>query len=548
MSSPVLEGYRRDARALSIALALVAGCGGGAAAPASHDAGDRDGAATDAADGAAVPVAIMVQATVSSTVDTTSGVNGHLSEFMSTSFQPADWDYTFFQANPDTTELAALGSQHIRVQVVDGSVPWRASSQPAQASDWDFTELDAILQPILEVGDHSPELQLATAPALPGLVDSGGNLLVNDTNLATLATYFANVVRYYNTAAGFDWGGAHFGTGGARPITYWGIFNEYNIHNLTPAQYVQLYDTVVPAMLAVDPTLKFSAAELADYDYTVGDPRNNLPGLLAPAASGGLGAQVDVLSTHFYATCNYSDSDDTVFGAVTGFANDILYFRQQLAGRADLAGVPIWITENNVNADYAMSDGTSACNPGHLFAEDERGTTQFFAAWRPYVFSQVGKAGAGALYHWVYSVESPTYQYSEVDFDTLAPHLSYWVDTWLGRMFPAGAGPGPSILKTTATPASAPIELLATQADDGSVTIMVVDRAVHAAIDDDGYGNPMTVTLDVSALGTFSSASELLIDVATNRAAGPSSTAIPAAAQISVSLPGYGVAFVSLVR
>jgi hypothetical protein len=115
-------------------------------------------------------------------------------------------------------------------------------------------------------------------------------------------------------------------------------------------------------------------------------------------------------------------------------------------------------------------------------------------------------------------------------------------------MFPAAPAPGPSILKTTITPGSAPVELLATQADGSDVTIMVVDRAIHAASDDNGPGDPVTVVLDLSALGAFSSASELTIDAETDLAAGPSPTPIPAATQISVALPGYGVAFVTLIR
>ena len=71
-------------------------------------------------------------------------------------------------------------------------------------------------------------------------------------------------MRYYNTG-GFTWGGQHFQSPSSNPITWWAIFNEPNLNGLTAAQYVQLYNTLVPAMLAVDPTLKFSALELSDY-------------------------------------------------------------------------------------------------------------------------------------------------------------------------------------------------------------------------------------------------------------------------------------------
>lgn len=63
------------------------------------------------------------------------------------------------------------------------------------------------------------------------------------------------------------------------------------------------------------------------------------------------------------------------------------------------------MTENNVNADYDAGNGISACN-GTLFVTDLRGSSAFFAAWRPYVFSQLGKAGIRALYHWDYGADA----------------------------------------------------------------------------------------------------------------------------------------------
>jgi len=46
-------------------------------------------------------------------------------------------------------------------------------------------------------------------------------------------------------------------------ITWWGIYNEYNINGMTPSEYIQLYNTLVPAMLNVDSTIKISAMELS---------------------------------------------------------------------------------------------------------------------------------------------------------------------------------------------------------------------------------------------------------------------------------------------
>jgi len=486
---------------------------------------------------------VAIAATVNNSVATNEGLNGKLNEFMSTSFQPAEWDYQFFpnHATLEPAQLNTLGSQHIRIQGLSQAIPMKANSQPQQASDWDFTELDAVVQPVLSVVDNSPEFQIAVAPNLPGMLDSSGHFIVNTANLNTFAAYCANLVRYYNKG-GFDWGGAHFQSPSPHAITWWGIFNEYNINGLTPSEYVQLYDAVVPAMLAVDPTIKFSALELSDYDYQVGDPRNNLPTFLSAANAGGVNAQVNVLSTHFYSTCNQKDTDATLFASIPGFVSDVKYFYQELQLRPDLAGVPVWVTENNVNADYDKGGGISACN-GTAFVTDLRGTSAFFAAWRAYAFSQLGKAGNAALYHWDYDADA---QFGEVDYTTGNKYLSYWVDYWLARTFPAPPGSsGMDILALTVTE-TLTVEILAARASDGTVNVLVADHAVHSSTDNNGTGDPRTVVLDFSALGNFSSVSEVTMDKNTNVANGPIQVSLMRAPKLTVSLGGYGAALLTL--
>jgi hypothetical protein len=174
---------------------------------------------------------------------------------------------------------------------------------------------------------------------------------------------------------------------------------------------------------------------------------------------------------------------------------------EQLAiSRLDLANVPVWVTENNVNADYD-NNGMSNCTPGQTFVADKRGTSAFFAAGRPYVFSQLGKAGNQALYHWDYGADA---QYSEVDYTTGNKYLSYWVDFTLAQLFPVTASSSPTILAFTSTDTSS-IESLATRNPDGSYVVMITDRAVHASSDDNGTGDPRTVIVDVTAIGNYSS-------------------------------------------
>jgi hypothetical protein len=274
---------------------------------------------------------------------------------------------------------------------------------------------------------------------------------------------------------------------------------------------VTIYNTVVPAMLAVDPTIKLSAIEYSDYGLGTGDggdPMTYLPTVLAPANAGGVNAQVDIVSTHFYSTCNQSDTDATLMSTVPGFAANVSYFYKELQTRPDLKDVPVWVTENNVNADYQGANGMSTCNPNQVFVDDHRGTSAFFAAWRPYVFSQLGKVGNQALYHWSYDADQ---QYGEVD-GSGNTYLSYWVDQTLKSLYPSTpSSPGPEILQLAATD-STTVETLATENADGSVVVMVDDRAVASPTDNNGSGSARTVVVDLSGLGSFTSASLLTID------------------------------------
>jgi hypothetical protein len=449
--------------------------------------------------------------------------NGPFRVAMSTSFQPAEWDDLFFTLNPTaTTELGTLGPHHIRLQGVSQGVP------QTTLSTWDFNILDAIAQPVLSVGDHSPEFQIAVAP--PFMYDSNHNFI--DSTYQQFAAYAQDLVRYYNLPGGFSASDGQHASPSGIPITWWGIYNEPNFNNLDSTQYTKLYNEVVPAMQAVDGSLKYAAVELGDY--------SGLANQFLPAFVSGVTAQVDVLATHFYSTCNQKDSDTILFGTVPGFATEVGNIYTQLHTNPALAGVPVWVTENNVNADFQGANGRSTCNPGQAFVADPRGSSPFFAAWRPYVFSQLGKAGVEALYHWDFGADQ---QYGEVDYNTGAVQLGYWVDYWLGQMFPpAAAG---NLLHYTATD-DLELETLPVVNSDGSVVIMVANHAVNAAGDDNGPGASRSVQVDISALGAFSSGSLLTIDKNTSLSSGPTPTVVTPSTQATITLAGYGVAFLTL--
>lgn len=487
-----------------------------------------------------VTVTIAVVATVSNTTDTTLGVSGYLKQFMSTGFQPSIYNNAFFTSFPSTSDLVALNSEHLRLQTVHATIPWLANSSPQLSTDWSFTSEQQTVQPVLATGDNSPIYQLAAAPVF--LSDANGHFVFTTANLQLLTTYAQNLVRYYNTG-GFDWGGKHFQSTSSHPITWWAIYNEPNLNNITAAQYVQIYNTLVPAMLSVDPTLKFIALELSDYS---GQPAAYLPQLVLPAASGGVSAQMNAISTHFYGTCNQTTTDTTVFSNVAQFATDITYFRTELQKRSDFANVPIWVTENNVNSDYQSTTGYSNCNPAQLFVSDPRGSSGFFTAWRPFVFSRLGKAGNQALYHFLYEGSN---QYGEVSSTNAAKTLAYWTDYWLQRVFPwDGISVGSQLLKYTSTESTPSVEILVALNADNSVSLLVTNHAVAAAADDNGTGAPRTVLVDISALGAFTSASQITLNSATSTTTGPTATTVTPTTVLPVTFTGYGSTFFVLKR
>jgi hypothetical protein len=75
---------------------------------------------------------------------------------------------------------------------------------------------------------------------------------------------------------------------------------------------------------------------------------------------------------------------------------------------------------------------------------------------------------------------------------------------------------------------------------------MIVDHAVHSSTDNNGAGDPRTVIVDVSALGTFSSATSITIDAKTSATSGPLAVNVAPALKMSLTLGGYGVTLLKL--
>ena len=497
---------------------------------------------------AAAAQSTTVNVQVGNRINTSVGVKGRLQLPMSTSFQLADWSYQFFNGAPNApAQLTALNPWHTRVQVVTDTSGGTPQGIPLTAPDtWDFTALDTMLTTIQATGDHSPEFQIGTAPLFMGttIVPTGQIL---PASIPAFAQMSANIVRYYNTG-GFTDNGTHYQSPTPYPVTWWGIFNEPDGNGVTASEYVTLYNTVVPQMAQADPSIKFVAVELA------GGPESYLPTFVA-----GVTAPVDVVAKHFYSTCDQTDYDQDLFSTVPEFAIQVQTMYTEMAANPLLANVPVWITENNVNADYAISGGYSNCNYPRKFVTDTRGSSPFFAAWRSLVFEQLGEAGAQALYHWAFGSDQ---QYGEIGSPSGGPpyttQLSYWVDYYLSHWFPSP--PGQVILQTTTTgccvpslangwegsPFSFDTQTMAARNPDGSVVVLMSNYSLSKSNDDNGPGLSRTFALDLSALGTFASATLVTLDASTPLPGGPVPQSPTPAAQMQVTLPGYGAALLRL--
>lgn len=467
-------------------------------------------------------------------VNTSAGINGRLQVAMSTNLQLVPGSAQFFTQTPAALPaLSALQPQHIRVQMVPSTDPLTSPGV------WDFSALNAFLPPIQNSGDHSPVFQIAGAPSF--MNDANGNLLAS--NYGAFASMSANVVEYFNTG-GFNAGGMHFQSSSPYPIAWWGIFNEPNGSGLSPQDYTNLYNTVVPAMAAADPTIKFAAVELSDF---APDAESFLPTFVS-----GVTAPVNALATHFYSTCNPQTLDDTIFPTVPGFASEVSYMVSELATKPSLAGVPVWVTENNVNSGYALPSGLSNCT-GTPFTPDPRGSNAFFAAWRSLVFELLGQAGAQALYHWDFS---SNLQFGETD-SSANPYLSYWVDEYLSHWLPSP--PGQDILQVNELGCCLWIDhtggfhgldthTMALRNPDGSVVILMSNHAVDDIFfDKNGSGDSRTFALDLSALPAFQSATLVTLDASTP-STGPVPQSLTPASQMSVTIPGYGAALLRLAN
>ncbi|HEY1205399.1 MAG: hypothetical protein ABSH46_20610 [Bryobacteraceae bacterium] len=189
--------------AISLSVAVPAGAAVAIQSPGASSAGSLSFTATTAGAGA-YPLTVTatdgktsastpLTLTVGAVVQIGKATTGKFNEAMSDTIFPADWNLNFFAQNPTATQImGTLLPQHILLPTALRGVPQMTGST------WDFTTIDAVTQPVLTVGDRSPELRLFPAPAFM-YVNGDNTADFLDPTFQQFAGYAQNLVRYYNT-------------------------------------------------------------------------------------------------------------------------------------------------------------------------------------------------------------------------------------------------------------------------------------------------------------------------------------------------------------
>ena len=217
------------------------------------------------------------------------------------------------------------------MQLVPGSDPLTSPGV------WDFSQLDAFLPPIQSSGDHSPEFQIAGAPAF--MNDANGNLL--PSSYADFAAMSANLVATTTPAASmpaaliFKAPARTPSPGGASSMSRMAVVSRRRITSISTTP-------MVPAMAQADPSIKFAAVELSDW----APDAESFPAHLRFQRDGSGGCRSP---RTFIPPATSKPPMTTIFPTVLNFASEVSYIYSELATQPNLAAVPVWVTENNVN-------------------------------------------------------------------------------------------------------------------------------------------------------------------------------------------------------
>ncbi len=436
--------------------------------------------------------------------------------------------------------LNALHMPMIRIHAgTDAAYPGSGPELPEGLTRgaWSFAELDSLVGYVDGAGS-TPILNVRYAPnwmwtcSKPFTGQSG---FLADTSYQTFGDYMARLVSYYNAGSMHTENNTLITNpaGTSHRIRYWEIWNEPDLSNETPcapssgvaltsAQYVAMWNVVAPKMRAVDPTIDLIGPTVANPNQPGYGPADDYLGNLMALGS----PKPNALSFHSYGYWDNAATDKTLFdgdasgpGICCGGIPELVFGLQDLRSR--FPSVPVYVTEENVNADYG---------------DDPHGRPwgALGAAWGASAFRAL-VLGGGALMNQYQFAENAQFGY--MNDSTGVTYLPYWRDLLLARAFPAGS----TIVSSSST--NAGVETLAVRRSNGSVAVLVINRQVDSNTAVGGAGKPASVVVDLS--GIVPGAVTLTqIDRTTSASSGPSVRSLGAIASVPVTFGGYGMAVI----
>jgi hypothetical protein len=391
--------------------------------------------------------------------------------------------------------------------------------------DWNFSSLDSVVNDIHAAGAQT-FLTIAYAPEWMWICPQGA---IRDGTFGEFADYMARVVSYYNRGSLIAEDGRTVTNpaGTTNRITYWGLWNEPNLRSdgcppggfpyLGVPEYIAMWNATAASMLAVDPTIKLVGPTTAH--GVTGTVPDYLPALLGSATH-----QPDVVSFNDYGGWLNTQTDAFFFNGDMGCCGLDAITRDLAQVREWAPGIPVWITELNVNAAWNEDDPT------------RRPWSAYGAAWGASAFQRLARAGADVVFQYQFT-HPALRQFSLVDVTTGAPLLPYWRDYYLARYFP----PGSTIF--AASTSIGDIEVLAARPpDSGNVRVLVVNRQVDDPSAVGGLGLPATVTITVAGLPDVDAVTVRMLDASTPLDTGPLAVSLPARSTATINFSGYGAA------
>ena len=436
------------------------------------------------------------------------------------------WSGVLDRAPGTRPRFTALAAPLVRINVATDA-PGLPLVMPAGVvqGDWNFRNLDSLVTDIHNAGGDV----VLTIAVAPHWMWNCATQTIRDLGFTEFAAYMARVVAYYNQGSFVAEDGRTITNpaGIANRIIYWELWNEPDQPtggcpqaanpNITAPQYVTMWNATVPKMLAVDPAIRLIGPTTGN--AISGRDPEYLPVLMAGAVR-----KPDVVSFHGYGGWLNSQSDEALFDGDRGYGGIAEIERGLAQVQAWAPGIPIWVTELNVNSAWEEDDPA------------QRPWTACGVAWGASAFLHLALGGVDAAFQYQFA-HPDLRQFSLVDSNTGDPLLPYWRDYYLARYFP----PGSTLL--SASSRLAQVEVLAARPPRSrNVHVLVVNRRVDDGAPAAGVGLPATVRIKLAGTHDVSGVTVRMLEASTPLQTGPAVVTLPADKTASVSFGGYGAA------